>query len=209
MSAYLLGSALGVDKITGFQCGCQYGRCGCHPIGTPQITPQQQTPVAPTFRPYTPVSPVTPALPNPPTPTLPRLPTFDPTFPPAPPVLPSWTPFPAPPSPTALPMPPTPTPLPPVGGGGGGGLCVLEVTRVYDVASGEWYRVRWYTSNTAILPTINVNVAHAGASMGYSTTPAGHWGWLVQILAPYPPTTFVVTLYAGSLTSSCTIVRVP
>ena len=86
-------SIVGLVVSRDFQCGCQYGNCGCRPIGTPVITPQQSTPAFPTFLPY--ASPTIPFLdfPNPQTPTLPPFLTFVPTIQSTLPIQPTWTPY--------------------------------------------------------------------------------------------------------------------
>lgn len=96
----VIASIAGLIISRDFQCGCEYGNCGCRPIGTPYITPQQSTPVPPTFLPY--ASPTVPILdfPNPQTPTMPPFGTFVPTIIATLPLVPTWTPF-----PTATPIP--------------------------------------------------------------------------------------------------------
>jgi hypothetical protein len=118
-------SIAGLIVSRDFQCGCEYGNCGCRPIGTPAITPQQSTPVYPTFLPY--ASPTIPNIgfPNPQTPTMPPFLTFVPTIQSTLPIQPTWTPIntatPIPldtlePSPTSIFITPTsnltPTPTP-------------------------------------------------------------------------------------------------
>jgi len=87
------GGFAGIIASQNFQCGCEYGNCGCRPIGTPYITPQQVTPLGPTLIPY--VSPTRPTvtLPAAPFPTLPSNPTFVPTIQPTPTINPTVTPY--------------------------------------------------------------------------------------------------------------------
>lgn len=103
------GAFAGLFVDRNFQCGCEYGNCGCRPIGTPYITPQQTTPLGPTLLPY--ASPTRPTLtfPNPGQPTLPPGATYVPTIQQPPTIGPTWTP-PATDTPVPTdPFPPTPT----------------------------------------------------------------------------------------------------
>lgn len=204
--ASIAGGLLGVDKQLGFQCGCEYGNCGCRPIGTPYITPQQPTPLGPTLRPYTPPPRLTPELPNAPTPTLPLFPTYSATTALLPTVAPTWTPFPAPPTATALPsLPLTPTvALPPPFAGG---YCPLQISRT-NALPGETYRVRWHTFTTSPAPSLSTSLASSIFPQGYNFSQT-YWEWLVQLSAPYPPTSFVVTLIVGSESYDCIVVRTP
>ena len=184
----------------GVECGCQYGACGCRPIGTPYITPQQQTPLGPTLQPYTPYPIVTPALPQPATPALPSLPTFQPPRPPtnAPPSPPTPLPSPLPPTPFGLPTAPS---LSPIGGG-----CPFLVQRLYPSTLIETYRVFFATT---ITPTISVAVSPTPNSVyGISYISLAGYEFYINMFAPYPPEYMTITITQGANVYICTFRRV-
>lgn len=184
----------------GFQCECQYGRCGCYPIGTPRITPQQPTPQFPTFQPHTPPPVVTPPLPQPPPIALPTFAPFNPPTLPPNPVPPTPTRLPPFPTGTTLPVPPTPTRLPPIAGGGG--ACPLIVRRDYE-SFGEVYII-YYFSDDPTQPNLTINISSSLLDYDYVN---GAHVWTVRITAPIPPSAFVVEITIGALTFRCSVLR--
>lgn len=201
LATLLLASFAGVRPLREFQCGCEYGNCGCRPIGTPHITPQQQTPAAPTLIPYQTPTIVTPVLPNAPTPTLRPIETIIVTTLPPPPVLPSWTPLPTLIVATTMPLPPLPTatntpivptriptqtpgstPAPPLN-------CPPWVRVVRTIDSNESYTIYYdVTTLSATLTVLNIPSSQYSLFSFPPTLPNMPWRWQLIIYAPYDPT---------------------
>ncbi|MFN4294614.1 MAG: hypothetical protein ACK4JD_10825 [Thermoflexales bacterium] len=198
LASLSLGAATYLSRSLNIECGCEYGNCGCRPIGEPHITPQQVTPLGPTLQPYTPYPIVTPALPQPATPALPALPTFDPPRPPANPTPPFPTPFPQPPTATPFGAPSAPS-LPPIGGG-----CPFLVQRLYPDATTELYRVFFPTNSFPIL----IAITPPSFVYGVSYIVGAGWEFYVQVTAPYPPEYMTITITQGLDTYTCVFRRV-